>query len=153
MPHAQEDHSSIESSDDDDHAWINVGEKKRHKKLHVDQLPASPPEPSAEEKDDDDDDDEDDEDDDTATEDEVESVTKTPVLEKPRIQSWYSPFSTGLDLDIMPKGSDLLLNKPLAPPMNGDLFFRHHQLDRWKSQQEYPLMQRRAEPFTFFDHY
>ncbi|KAG2221746.1 hypothetical protein INT45_007152 [Circinella minor] len=98
----------------------------------------------------------DDYDDDITTEDEVESITKTPVMEnnKPRIQSWYSPFSTGLDLDIMPKGSDLLLNKPLGPPMNGDLFFRHRQLDQWRSQQEYPLMQRRAEPFTFFDqHY
>ncbi|KAI9489797.1 hypothetical protein BDB00DRAFT_841443 [Zychaea mexicana] len=115
-----------------------------------------------------------DDDDDTvttssATEDEVQSITETPVMEKPRIQSWYSPFSTGLDLDIMPKGSDLLLNKPLAPPMNGDLFFRHHQLEQWRSQQEYPVMMtttttsstmmhhhpspRRAEqPFTFFDH-
>ncbi|KAI8139629.1 hypothetical protein BJV82DRAFT_626813 [Fennellomyces sp. T-0311] len=152
VQHTLEDHSSIESSDDDENAWINVGEKKRNKKPKPtpEQLPEVPPEeqPSAEEKEDDDDDS-----DDTATEDEVESVTKTPVMEKPRIQSWYSPFSTGLDLDIMPKGSDLLLNKPLAPPMNGDLFFRHHQLDRWKSQQEYPLMQRRAEPFTFFDHY
>ncbi|KAI9321656.1 hypothetical protein BX666DRAFT_1904302 [Dichotomocladium elegans] len=106
--------SSSSSEEEETSEWISVGEKKKKRERGYPHYCQAPQQQDNE-------------------------LSKAPVVQEevhqPVIRNWYSPFSTGLDLDIMPPRTkqDGLQNWRMDP------FYQHA-----------PFFQ--EQPFSFFDH-